>query len=108
MKLKRTNREESFAQAQGRLIYDCRTERGITRKQLAEHTGIHSVMLMRIELGDTTASTFVLYLLADALNVPRDTFFPKGVTVPTRTADEARAERFFAMTEGQQCRRAYA
>jgi hypothetical protein len=66
-------------------------------------------MICRIEMGDTTANTFVLHLIADALNVPRDSFFPKGVVrVPTWTANGARSERFGNVLEGQQYRRAYA
>lgn len=94
MKFKRTDREVTFARAQGRTIYELRNKKGISRRQLSDFTGIHYAMILRIEMGDTTASTFDLDAIADALDASREKLFPRTaevVTLPVMTFRNWRA-----------------
>jgi transcriptional regulator with XRE-family HTH domain len=77
MKLKRTEKEIAFARTQGRKLYDIRKARKLSRRQLAKACGLNPAMIYRIEMGDTTATAFVLDAVADALGATADDLFPR-------------------------------
>lgn len=81
MKLKRTEKEIAFARTQGRKLYDIRKARKLSRLQLAKATGLNASMIYRIEMGDTTATAFVLDAVADALGATADDLFPRPCRV---------------------------
>ena len=106
MKTQRTEKERAFAKSQGKLIFNLRNKRGITRPQLAKFTGITQTMIFRIEMGDSTASSFVLDAIATALDVSRETLYPRPgevITIPSKVA------RLMVLVESSAVlRRAYA
>lgn len=90
MKLKRTDREITFARTQGRKLYALRREQKMTRRQLATATGINQAMLFRLEMGDATANGFQLNMIAFALSVPREQLFPTNRILPMPMKTECR------------------
>lgn len=67
MRLPRSEHEVRFAEAQGRMVYKARIEHGMTRRDLAEASGLTQQSIFRIEMGDSTASSFDLAMIARAL-----------------------------------------
>lgn len=76
MNFKRTNTEVGFARLQGRILYEARMARKMTREELAQASGIHCQRIFRIEMGDSTARAYDLAMMAEAMNVPLATLFP--------------------------------
>jgi transcriptional regulator with XRE-family HTH domain len=88
MKLQRTDREVAFARVQGKAVYELRMKKGISRRRLADFTGINYSMIFRIEMGEATASAFDLDAIAGALDASRENLFPRTaevITLPTMT-----------------------
>jgi XRE family aerobic/anaerobic benzoate catabolism transcriptional regulator len=61
---------EAFVGEVGRMVRLGRAKRGITRKRLAEHSGISERYLAQIESGQGNPSVTVLRALADAFDMP--------------------------------------
>lgn len=57
-----------------------RAQRGMTRKQLAEHSGISLAYLARVEGGTGNISLGLLYRLAISLNLPLESFLSPAET----------------------------
>lgn len=76
MKLPRSQHEVRFAEAQGRLIYEIRIANGLSRRALAESSGVSCQAIFRIEMGEATASTYDIAMLARALGVKVEELCP--------------------------------
>lgn len=93
MKLPRSEQEVRFACAQGRILYELRSQRGMTRKHLAKATGISQQAIFRYEMGDSTASSYDLAMLASSLGVKVETLCPDPNAIqPLRRGPEPCAE----------------
>lgn len=57
-----------------------RAQRGMTRKQLAQHSGISLAYLARIESGTGNISLALLHRLAASLNLPLESFLSRAET----------------------------
>ena len=66
----------AFAAEVGRLVRLGRAKRGMTRRQLAQDSGISERYLAQIESGAGNPSVIVLRAIADALEVPITELFP--------------------------------
>ena len=62
----------------GESIRSARTRRGLTRKQLAQGSGVSERFLAQLESGAGNASVLVLRQIAHALGVPLESIFPNG------------------------------
>lgn len=67
---------EAFVREVGRLVRVGRVKRGITRKRLAEQSGISERYLAQIEGGQGNPSVTVLRTLADAFDMPVSDLLP--------------------------------
>lgn len=65
----------------GLKIKSCRTDRGMTMKELAEQAQITPSMLSQIEKGQANPSLNTIRLLSKALDVPMFRFFMDEVSV---------------------------
>jgi XRE family transcriptional regulator, aerobic/anaerobic benzoate catabolism transcriptional regulator len=67
----------AFAAAAGRLVKLARAKRGVTRRQLAQASGISERYLAQIESGQGNPSVIILKSIADALDVPIIELLPR-------------------------------
>ncbi|MCD8333631.1 MAG: helix-turn-helix domain-containing protein [Clostridiales bacterium] len=67
-----------FNAGSGGKVYEMRMRRHYTRDRLAEMAGISSKFLYDIEMGRSGCSSYVMYRLAEALDVSVDYLFDYG------------------------------
>ena len=68
----------AFVAEIGRMVRQGRLKRGITRRRLAEDSGLSERYLAQIEGGDGNPSVIVLKAIADAIEVPVIDLIPRG------------------------------
>jgi XRE family aerobic/anaerobic benzoate catabolism transcriptional regulator len=86
-KTKRTGREATaYLHRVGQRIREARAQRGMTRKVLAEDSGVSLRFLAQLEAGRGNPSVMVLRQIADAMSYPVDGLITEA---PSRSVDEA-------------------
>lgn len=68
--------KKQFNQITGAYIQKARGQKQLTRERLAESAGISSKYLYEIEVGNKGCSGYILYSLAEALQVNIESLFP--------------------------------
>lgn len=68
--LKKPRKHEQQLQQVGRTVKRLREERKLSQEALADRARIHSVMVSRVERGDTDARVSTLISIAGGLDVP--------------------------------------
>lgn len=74
--LKEKITKKKFSKEIGQRIKYFRNRRGLTMQNISDATGYSTSYIGYLELGQNTASTFILYIIAEALGVPVENFFP--------------------------------
>jgi XRE family transcriptional regulator, aerobic/anaerobic benzoate catabolism transcriptional regulator len=92
---------QTFLTALGSRIRSLRSLRGITRKMLAEQSGVSERFLAELETGSGNASVLLLRHLAKALDVPVTSLITEANEIPGELAHTTELLRRLAPTELQ-------
>lgn len=78
--------DDAFLRALGERVRDARARRGMTRKILAQDSGVSERYLAQLETGQGNASVLLLQRIATALNLPLTEFLHQEAEQPVELA----------------------
>jgi XRE family aerobic/anaerobic benzoate catabolism transcriptional regulator len=86
-----TSAESEFLLALGKRVRECRSQRGMTRKQVSQEADVSERHLAQLESGEGNISVVLLQRIAEALNVPLANLFTSQTEEP---AEKRLIQRF--------------
>ncbi len=86
-----TSVESDFLVALGKRVRECRSQRGMTRKQVSQEADVSERHIAQLESGEGNISVVLLQRIAEALNVPLTNLFAPQTEEP---AEKRLIQRF--------------